>query len=87
MPDRKDSFGYGTALTPIVGRLVDAGADIVETDPENPDFLHAVLCQVGMPRRKQDARTFERRSCRVSVLLSARGRPATRGLRSCRITC
>lgn len=71
MPRRKDRFGYGTTLTPVVGRLVDAGEAIVETDPENPDFLHAVLCQVGMPRRKQDARTFERRSGRVSVLLEA----------------
>lgn len=71
MPPRKDSFGYGVTLPPITSRLVGAGADIRESEPERLDFLHAVMCQVGMPRRRQEARTFERRSGNVSLLIEA----------------
>jgi len=71
MPPRKDSFGFGVTLPPITSRLVGTGADIRESEPERLDFLHSVLCQVGMPRRRQDARTFERRSGNVSLLIEA----------------
>ena len=71
MTRRKDSFGYGVTLTPVVERMVDAGVAIQADAPEKLDFLHAVLCQVGMPRRSQPGRTFERRSGAVSMFLEA----------------
>ena len=39
--------------------------------PNKLDFLHAVLCRVGMPRRRQQGRTFERQSGRVSLLMES----------------
>ena len=74
---RKDSFGYGMTLPPGTARLLDAGQSIQETPPDRLDFLHAILCQVGMPRRRQEARTFERRSGNVSLLIEG---PAGYGL-------
>jgi len=71
MPKRQDSFGFGVPLPPVTSRLVETGEAIRESEPERLDFLHAVMCQVGMPRRRQDARVFERRSGRVSLLLEA----------------
>jgi hypothetical protein len=38
---------------------------------DNPSFLHAVLCQVGLPRNPTDARTFERTSGSASLRLEA----------------
>ena len=52
-------------------RLLDAREQIMEGRPDRNDFLHTVLCQVGMPRRKTEERTFERHSGHVSVLLEA----------------
>lgn len=34
-------------------------------------FLHSVLCNVGFPRSRTDARTFERRSGRMSIRIEA----------------
>jgi hypothetical protein len=34
-------------LTPLQRRLIDAAADIIETQADSPEFLHSVLCQVG----------------------------------------
>jgi len=53
------------------GRVLDAREQIMQGKPDRNDFLHTVLCQVGMPRRKTPERTFERQSGHVSVLLEA----------------
>jgi hypothetical protein len=45
-----------------VRRVVTAGAEIVQDPPDVADFLHAVLCQVGMPRKQTAERRFERTS-------------------------
>jgi hypothetical protein len=37
----------------------------------NPQFLHAVLCQLGLPRNPTSQLTFERTSGRASLLLQA----------------
>jgi len=42
-----------------------------ETDAENPRFLHALLCQLGLPRRRIEARRFERRSGAAALLIEA----------------
>jgi hypothetical protein len=54
-----------------VRRMVGAAADIMQDPPERADFLHAVLCQVGMPRKRTEGRTFERHSGTASMLLEA----------------
>lgn len=52
-------------------RLVEASSDIRQGPPERAEFLHTVLCHVGFPRRRTDARVFERTSGNVSVRLEA----------------
>ena len=52
-------------------RLLDARERILHQPPDRTDFLHTVMCQVGMPRRMTEARTFERQCGNVSVLLEA----------------
>lgn len=52
-------------------RLLDAREKILTGKPDRNDFLHTVMCQVGMPRRRTEERTFERHSGHVSVLLEA----------------
>lgn len=56
------------------------GSKITKLDPvtvpdvladDNPSFLHAVLCQVGMPRNPTDARSFERTSGSASLRIDA----------------
>lgn len=50
-----------------------------EMGAERPEFMHAVLCQVGMPRSRVDGRVFERRSGNASMILEAGRVPNMRG--------
>lgn len=52
-------------------RVLRFAADIVETPPDRPDFLHTVLCQVGLPRRATAELKFERRNGLASLLVEA----------------
>lgn len=52
-------------------RLIDAAADIMEGGTDSPEFMHSVLCHVGLPRAKTPARTFERSSGRASIMIEA----------------
>lgn len=65
-------------MSPVQERVVDASTDIRMDPPDRMDFLHAVLCQVGMPRSRVDGRTFERTSGAASLFLEA-GRTWRRG--------
>jgi hypothetical protein len=56
---------------PVTGRLLVASDEISAAPPERADFLHSVLCQVGLPRRKVDEPRFERTSGNVSLLIEA----------------
>ncbi len=58
-------------LTPTQQRLLHASAMIRMESPDKADFLHSVMCQVGLPRRHTAARSFERHSGHVSILLEA----------------
>lgn len=58
-------------LRPTDLKLIAAGAAIMESPPDRADFLHTVMCQVGLPRRRTDARTFERHSGHISILMEA----------------
>lgn len=65
-------------MTMMQRRLVDAAADIMEADADSPEFMHSVLCHVGLPRAKTDARTFERSSGTAAISIEA-GRLWKRG--------
>jgi hypothetical protein len=58
-------------LTNQQKRLIDSSVAIQADAPDRTDFLHAVMCQVGMPRRATDARVFERQTGSYSLLLQA----------------
>ncbi|MCA9094288.1 MAG: hypothetical protein KDA68_12425 [Planctomycetaceae bacterium] len=58
-------------LTRNARRLLEAGQQIFMEPPDRNDYLHTVMCQVGMPRRATPEKTFERHSGHVSVLLEA----------------
>lgn len=77
----KDEQDPGTAelFTPtrLQRRLIDAAADIIEAQCDKPEFMHSVLCQVGLPRARTEARIFERNSGHSSILVEA-GRLWTR---------
>jgi hypothetical protein len=59
------------ALTKTEQRLLAANQQISQEPPDRSDFLHTVMCQVGMPRRATTERTFERTSGHISMLLEA----------------
>ncbi|MDD5379110.1 MAG: replication protein RepA [Acidithiobacillus sp.] len=56
----------GAIITPQQNKLLDVGAEIASTKQDEygefMSFTHAVLCQVGLPRAKTDAREFMRKS-------------------------
>jgi hypothetical protein len=52
-------------------RLLEAAEGIRQEPPDRMDFLHTVLCQVGLPRSKVHDRTYERKNGHVSMLLEA----------------
>lgn len=54
-------------------KLLEAAADIVMVPAtiEDACYTHAVLCQLGMPRKKTPERRFERTSGRASLLMTA----------------
>jgi hypothetical protein len=56
---------------PVADRLVEAHGHILTEPPDRSDFLHTVMCQVGMPRRATEARVFERHNGPFSILLEA----------------
>lgn len=66
MTDFEDS-----TFPPSVQRLVCAAEDIATIHPDAPEYLHAVLCQVGLPRSRVEGRTFHRSSGKASMLLEA----------------
>lgn len=61
------------AITPLQERLL-AAAEQIALEPATIDdaaFLHSVLCQVGMPRKRTELLTFERTNGAASLLLTA----------------
>ena len=79
--DQTDLFGAGTdkparnkkTMTRSVRRIIDASADLMDDPPDinQADFLHAILCQVGMPRWAVKERIFERENGATSMVLEA----------------
>lgn len=56
---------------PVADRLVEAHDKIVSQPPDRSDFLHTVMCQVGMPRRATESTVFERNNGPFSISLEA----------------
>ena len=61
----------GGSLPAKTARIIRFAVDIAETPPDRADFLHSVLCQVGLPRRETKAFTFERTNGKASILIEA----------------
>lgn len=57
--------------TALQRRIIDAAIEIEECTPETIEFLHAVLCQVGLPRARTKERFFERNNGRASIAIEA----------------
>lgn len=68
---QRDLFGHPVTITPQTRRTIEAAAEIMQEPPDRADYLHAVLCQVGMPRSKTDKREFIRENGFVSMKLEA----------------
>lgn len=67
-----EPFQMTTAgLPPTVRRVIETSNDIVQDSPEQTDFLHAILCQVGMPRSATRDRHFERANGSAMMRLEA----------------
>jgi hypothetical protein len=66
-----DLFGNAITLPPTVRRVISTSVEISQEPPDRADFLHAVLCQVGMPRKATEARVFERWQGNVGLSLEA----------------
>jgi Plasmid encoded RepA protein len=58
-------------LTPVAARMVSAAAEIMAEAPDKADFLHTVLCQVGMPRKRTEGRTFTRTNGGIALEIEA----------------
>ena len=58
-------------LTPFQRRLIDVAVEIEECTPDTVEFLHAVLCQVGLPRSSTKEHVFERNNGRASIRVEA----------------
>lgn len=52
-------------------KLIQSAAEIWQDEAEELAFQHVVLCHLGFPRSKTDAREFERASGNASLLLEA----------------
>ena len=68
-----DSLTLFNSLTrsPVLRRQVETHVGIKLDPSDQIDFLHAAMCQVGMPRSSQKKRSFERSNGFTSILLEA----------------
>lgn len=58
-------------LTFLQRRLLTANADIIDVESDRAEFLHTTLCQVGLPRRQTEGRSFERNSGNAGISIEA----------------
>jgi hypothetical protein len=57
--------------TALQRRIIDAAIEIGECTPDAVEFMHSVLCQVGLPRARTEARFFERSNGSASIAIEA----------------
>lgn len=58
-------------VTRLERRIAETAADIMEDEAENPEYLHSVLCQVGLPRASTSERSFERFNGKNGISIQA----------------
>lgn len=59
-------------ITRLERKLIEANLEICEMgNTDRPEYLHALLCQVGLPRSKTEERHFQRSAGNASVMISA----------------
>lgn len=66
-----DENNRSSEPTPLQRQLIDAAVEIQQCHPETPEFLHSVLCQVGLPRARTTERFFERSNGKASIAIEA----------------
>jgi hypothetical protein len=52
-------------------RLLDAHAEIIDSQPDEKAYLHSILCQTGLPYRPTDKRVWIRDQGAASLLIEA----------------
>lgn len=65
-------------LSHVAKRRIEKAVEIAADLPDQPDYLHSVLCQLGFPRSRTDTRVFERSSGNALLSIEA-GRIYKRG--------
>ena len=68
-----------TKITRLQRKLVHTGMEVNDFVHDRPEYLHAIMCQLGLPRSRQDERTFERSVGRASMMISAGKRYTRQG--------
>lgn len=58
-------------LTVNQARIIRLSSAIRDTKAVNPEYLHTVLCQVGLPRRRISENFFERSNGKASLMITA----------------
>lgn len=66
-------------IRPLDRKLVNTGMEINDFLHDRPDYLHAIMCQLGLPRSRQESRTFKRSVGSASMLLQAGHRADAKG--------
>ena len=60
-----------TKLATMARRISEAAVSLAEPLTAEPEFMHAVLCQVGLPRSEVKSREFTRTTGGASMLIEA----------------
>lgn len=68
-----------TKITRLQRKLVHTGMEVNDFVHDRPEYLHAIMCQLGLPRSRQTERTFERSVGRASMMISAGKRYTRQG--------
>lgn len=71
MPDLFGEAMLARKMPATTRRIIETATEIMQDPPDRADFLHAILCQVGMPRKATEGRLFERSSGGAVVRLEA----------------
>lgn len=58
-------------ITALERNLVQTGLSVTDFVHDRPDYLHAIMCQLGLPRARTSERTFSRSAGRASMMVSA----------------
>jgi hypothetical protein len=54
-------------ITKLQPKLVHTGMEVNDFVHDRPEYLHAIMCQLGLPCSHQSERTFERSVGRASM--------------------